>query len=160
MKTHCSSCGKSSLNFIHKPTGRLYCSSCGEQIEASETIKAALIRKSAFLPDDFFKEEPVKPAPLTVRPPVDAREAALRRIQSSQRQLDTGKDADISRKINIPKISREEALARKQAIIASLANTDEMISQAAQPPIPDLASDLAESGLDLVEVDSILKSDQ
>jgi hypothetical protein len=66
----------------------------------------------------------------------------------------------MSRKINIPKMSREEATARKRAIVASLANTDELISQAAQPPSPDLASDFAEIGLDLGEVDSILKSDQ
>lgn len=157
MKTHCPSCNKSSLNFLHRPTGRLYCSACGQQIAASETIRAALARKGAFLPDDFFnQEEPI----ITTKPlEVDPREAAMRRIQGAQRQLDGGRDADISRKINIPKISREEAAARKQAIVASLANTDEVISQAAQPPGPNLASDFAEAGLDLREVDSILKSD-
>lgn len=160
MKTHCPSCGKSSFNFVHKATGRLYCSSCGQQIAASENILAALARKGAFLPDDFFSQ-PEEPEPEPqVQPQIDARAAALRRIQSSQRQLDGGRDADISKKINIPKISREEAAARKRAIVSSLANTDEMISQAAQPPSPNLASDFAELGLDLGEVDSILKSDQ
>lgn len=164
MKTHCATCSKSSLNFIHKPTGRLYCSSCGSQIQASDNILAALVRKGAFLPDDFFAQsEPAEPIRKQAAPPPSqdsAHAAALRRIQGLQRQLDTGRDADMSKKINIPKISREEAAARKRAIVASLADTDELISQAAQPPSPDLASDFAEIGLDLGEVDSILKSDQ
>jgi hypothetical protein len=160
LKTHCPACGKSSLNFIHKQTGRLYCSSCGQQIAASETILAALVRKGAFLPDDFFSRPEPEVVKEVVPEPYDARAAAMRRIQSSQRQLDSGRESDMSRKINIPKMSREEATARKRAIVASLANTDELISQAAQPPSPDLASDFAEIGLDLGEVDSILKSDQ
>lgn len=159
MKTHCPACRKSSLNFLHRETGALYCSACGRQIPVSENIKAALVRKGAFLPDDFFDvaEEQTVPQPVVFQH--DPRAAALRRISQQQSQLNPEMDGDVSKKINIPKISRAEAAARKQAIVASLANTDEALSQASQPPRPDLESDFAEHGLDLGRLDEILKSE-
>lgn len=159
MKTHCPACRKSSLNFLHKETSALYCSACGKQIPASENIKAALVRKGAFLPDNFFDAPLERPAPQQVAVQRDPRAAALRRINQQQSQLNPEMDGDVARKINIPKISRTEAAARKQAIVASLANTDEALSQASQPPRPDLASDFAEHGLDLGRLDEILKSE-
>lgn len=161
MKTHCPACRTSSLNFIHKETGILYCSACGKQIPASENIKAALTRKGAFLPDGFFDAAPAQAAAPAAQNQLqpDPRAAALRRIGYAQSQLNPEMDSDVSRKINIPKISRQEAAARKQAILASLADTEETISQASQPPLPDLASDFAEHGLDLGKLDQILKSE-
>jgi len=159
MKTHCPACRNSSLNFLHKETGALYCSACGKQIPASDNIKAALVRKGAFLPDDFFDTPTERSAPAPVVAQHDPRAAALRRINQQQSQLNPEMDGDTSRKINIPKISRAEAAARKQAIVASLANTDEALSQASQPTRPDLASDFAEHGLDLNRLDEILKSE-
>jgi uncharacterized Zn finger protein (UPF0148 family) len=162
MKTHCPSCRTSSLNFLHRETGALYCSACGKQIQASDTIRAALVRKGAFLPDGFF--DVPEPEPLPVRAvakknPPDAHSAALRRIHQAQSQLNPDMSSDVSRKINIPKMSREDAAARKQAILASLANTDETISQASHPPRPDLAADFAEHGIDLGRLEEIIKSE-
>lgn len=161
MKTHCPSCGKSSLNLLHRETGALYCSSCGKQIQASETIKAALARKGAYLPSDFFSDVPVA-APIAAKPTskVDARTAAMNRIRQSQSQLSDGPlDSDVSKKISIPKISREEAAARKAAIVASLENTQETIERVQQGPGPSLAQDFAEQGIDLWQANEALKQE-
>ena len=165
MKTHCPACRTSSLNFLHKETGALYCSACGKQIQVSDSIKAALARKGAFLPDGFFDSvapapasAPAAPRPATKTSQPDPHSAALRRIHQAQSQLNPEMSADTSRKINIPKVSKADAAARKQAILASLANTDENLSQASHQPRPDLAADFAEHGLDLGMLEEMIKS--
>ena len=159
MKTHCPACGKSSFNLLHRETGALYCCSCGKQIQASDTIKSALARKGAYLPADFFADAAEeKPKKVKQRP--DARAAAMNRIKQSQSQLAPGPlDTDVSKKISIPKVSREEAAARKAAIVASLENTDEVIERVQQGPGPNLAQDFAEQGIDLWQANEAQKQE-
>lgn len=134
MKTHCGSCNKSSVNFLHKETGTAYCSNCGAAMKLSIEIVNALSSKKMFLPDDFFaipagptrsiqQIATTQPQPRAPLQPVQikqtAEQAALARRQYYTDKTKPDSDSGV-KTINIPKVSREEAALRKAQALANI----------------------------------------
>lgn len=131
-------------------------------MELSVSIINALSRAGLFLPDDFFKDTAPaasKNAPTSsqTRPlnkkadPKLAAEARRARMMEEAGVHNSSDDNDVGRPSFKPKrkISREEAQAEKEAIRASLRNTDEVaekITHNSTPP--DIYKDLKNQGFD------------
>lgn len=178
MKTYCNSCNTSSLNFLHKETGIVYCTNCGSALRLGIEIINALSSKKMFLPDDFFKQEEVVQAParnltqvaVAQKQPVQAVTKSAEQLALERRQyystVTKPTDDSVSSSVSKPpKVSREEAAARKAA---ALAQTEQIIAEqgAIQNPNagwfknkPNLAKDVERSGMSLQDAERMIDPD-